>query len=196
MLQKTVELHLLDAVFILHLHSTSRRKSERNRKKKRMITMIMHKKPNASELNNTMDLSEQHNSRSHTVFDQLSLESQVQILLRPQMFMSVFQHFQSVYSSSQLLWFISLTWARFMYGQNKVRILKFNSHDYRNLFKLMLNVFSFYIFLKTALLLLWTRQHAYSKWSPYSPFQTTDLSKHKITNTLFIHFVPHLIYDE
>ena len=88
--------------------------------------MIIHKKPNASELNDTMDLSEQHISHSHTVFDQLSLESHVQILLRPQMYMSVFQHFQSVYSSSQLLWFISLTWAGFMYGQNKVRILKFN----------------------------------------------------------------------
>jgi len=112
-----------------------------------------------------MDLREQQIPGSHRVFGQLRLESQVQILLRPQKLMSVFPHFQSVYSSSQLLWFISLTWARFMYGQNTVRILKFNSQDYENLFKLLLNVLSFYIFLKNTLPLLWTRQqirHAYS----------------------------------
>jgi len=145
-----------------------------------------------------MDLSEQQIPGSHIVFGQLSLESQVQILFRPQMFMFVLPHFQSVYSSSQLLWFISLTWARFMYGQNTVRILKFNSQDYENLFNLLLNILSFYIFLKNALPMLWTRQQircAYSKWSPYRPFQSTDLPKHETTNTSFIHFVPHLTYD-
>jgi hypothetical protein len=105
-----------------------------------------------------MDLGEQQIPGSHIVFGQLRLESQVQITLRPQMFMSVFTHFQSVYSSTQLLWFVSLTWATFMYGQNILRILKFNSQDYENLFKLLVNVLSFYIFLKNALPLLWTRQ--------------------------------------
>jgi hypothetical protein len=132
-----------------------------------------------SALNVTMDLNEQQIPGSHIVFGQLRLESQVQILLRTQMFMSVFPHFQSVYSSSQSLWFTSLTCATYMYGQNRVRILKFNSQDYGNLFKLLLNVLSFNIFLKNALPMHWTRQlirFAYSKWSPYSPFQSTDLS--------------------
>ena len=43
-----------------------------------------------------MDLSEQQIPGSHIVFGQLRLESQVQIRLRPQMFVPVFPHFQSV----------------------------------------------------------------------------------------------------
>jgi len=41
-----------------------------------------------------------------------------------------------------------------MYGKNTVRILKFNSQDYEKLFKLLLNVLSFYISLKNTLPLL------------------------------------------
>lgn len=50
----------------------------------------------------TMDLSEQQIPGSHS-FWPTKLESQVQILFRPQRFMSVFPHFQSVYSPSHLL---------------------------------------------------------------------------------------------
>ena len=145
-----------------------------------------------------MDLREQQIPGSHIVFGQLRLKPQIRILLRPQKFMSVFPHFQSVYSSFRLLWFLSLTWARLMYGQNTVRILKSNSQDYENLFKLLLIVLSFYIFLKNTLTLLWTRQQirrAYSKSSPYSTFQCTGLWKHETTNTLFILFVQHPVYD-
>jgi hypothetical protein len=143
-----------------------------------------------------MDLREQQIPGSHIVFGNVWLESQIHTMIRPQKFMSVFPHFQSVYSSSQLLWFISLTWARFMYGKNTVRILKFNSQDYEKLFKLLLNVLSFYISLKNTLPLLWTRQQirrAYSKWSPYSSCQCTDLSNMK-EPILCLFLLFHILY--
>ena len=149
-------------------------------------------------LNITVYLIEQQVPGSHIVFGQLRLESQIHTLLRPQMYMSVFPHIQWVHSSSKLLWFINLTWARFMYGQNTIRILKFKSQGYENLFKLLLNVLSFYFFVKNTLPLLWTRQQIkrpYSKWCTYSRFQCTGLSKHETTNTLFTLYVQHLIYD-
>jgi hypothetical protein len=94
-----VEFHLHDALFILRLCSTSKKKKQEEWKTEEDDNI----KQNVSALNVTMDLNEQQIAASHTVFGQLRLESQVQILLRPQMFMPVFPHFQSVYSSPQSL---------------------------------------------------------------------------------------------
>ena len=60
-------------------------------------------KQNVAVLDITMNLRDQKFRGSHIDFGQLRLESQILTLLRHQNYISVFRHFLSVYTSSQLL---------------------------------------------------------------------------------------------